>query len=131
YETALRLAPTYAEAWNHLGVALRGTGRVEEALTAHRRALSLRPDYPEARYAESWALLPLGQFEEGWRAYESRPRAATGWTRFPNPWTGEALGGRRILLHAEQGFGDTIQFGRFASVVAKRGGHVILECQRE
>jgi hypothetical protein len=100
-------------------------------LTVHRRALGLRPDYAEARYAEAWSLLLRGEFEEGWRAYESRPSAGPGWARFANPWKGEALGGRRILLHAEQGFGDTIQFARFASVVAKLGGRVILECQRE
>jgi tetratricopeptide (TPR) repeat protein len=131
YQTALKFAPSYPEAWNHLGVAQRATGKVEEALAAHRRALSLRPDYAEARYAESWALLLLGRFEEGWRAYESRPRAAAGWNRFPNPWKGEALEGRRILLHAEQGFGDTLQFARFASAVKNLGGRVILECQRE
>ena len=131
YETALKLAPSYPEAWNHMGVALRGAGRVEEALTAHRRALSLKPDYAEARYAEAWALLLLGHFEQGWSAYEFRPRAAAGWNRFPNPWKGEPLNGRRILLHAEQGFGDTLQFARFTSTVTKLGGHVILECQRE
>jgi tetratricopeptide (TPR) repeat protein len=131
FRAALKDAPTYADAWNHLGIALRSVGEVEEALAAHRQALSLRPDFDAARYAEAWALLLLGRFDEGWRAYEARPRAASGWGRFPNSWKGEPLNGRRILLHAEQGFGDTIQFGRFASIVAELGGHVILECQQE
>jgi len=131
YRKALIDSPTYPEGWNYLGIALRELGRIDEALTAHRRALSLRPDYSEARYAEAWVLLLRGEFEEGWRAYESRPRAAPGWARFPNPWKGESLAGRTILLHAEQGFGDTFQFGRYASVISKLGARVILECQRE
>jgi len=57
YRIALQAAPDYAEGWNNLGVALRRAGQVQDALLSHRQALSLRPDFPEARYAEAWALL--------------------------------------------------------------------------
>lgn len=104
-----------------------------EAIDLLERALSIRPGEPNAEYALAFTELLLGRFEAGWKHYEARLR--TGQPQFPNRtflqprWEGENLVGRTILVHAEQGVGDTIQFARYLSLVAQRGAHVLLECQ--
>jgi len=109
-------------------------GRAKESIVLLDRALLLRPGDPNAEYALAFSQLLLGQFENGWRNYESRFR--TGQSAFPirsfsQPrWNGEDLKGGTILLHSEQGVGDTIQFVRYASLVEKRGGRVLVECPR-
>jgi Flp pilus assembly protein TadD len=132
-ERALRLAPEDPEILNNLGNTLLALGRPEEALDCYRRAATLRPGYAEARTNEGLALLSLGRLAEGWAAYEHRwrlPRVTgTSPPRVPL-WTGaQPLEGKRILLHAEQGLGDTLQFCRYAPMVAARGAQVVLEVQ--
>jgi FkbM family methyltransferase len=122
-----------AEAWHGLGIALRDAGQIDAAAEAFNRALVLNPKDPEIRFNLALAQLHLEQFEEGWRNYETRwqlerqkKRAfAQAW------WHGEPFAGRTLLLFAEQGFGDTIQFIRFVPQVKARGGTVVLECQPE
>ncbi|MCG5240402.1 tetratricopeptide repeat protein [Azospirillum doebereinerae] len=128
---AVALAPALSEAWSNLGSALKASGRVNEALTAHGRAVLLTPDSADARLNRSHLLLATGDFAVGWAEYEWRWRSSMQRDRgFPWPqWRGEALNGRRILLHAEQGFGDTLQFVRYAAMVAEKGGAVVLEIQ--
>jgi tetratricopeptide (TPR) repeat protein len=115
------------------GNSLLDLGRMDEALRAQELAVERDPVSPGALYNLSLTRLRLGDWRQGWPNYEARwrfhavhrsPRV------FPQPrWQGEPLNGRRILLHAEQGLGDTIQFCRYVSMVAARGGRVILQVQ--
>lgn len=133
---ALEHDPAFFRAWNNLGSALRDSGDIAGALAAYDRALELKPDHAEAHLNRSMARIAAGDWRRGWEEYEWRWRGARenpGAGRdFPCPqWRGEPLGGRVVLLHAEQGFGDALQFVRYAPLVAERGGRVIVECQSE
>jgi hypothetical protein len=130
---ALRLRPNYPEAHNDLGNALYGLGRPAEAAASYREALRLRPNYPEAHTNLGRALLMAGRFEEGWKEHEWRWKVKTSFSSsardFSAPlWRGEAIGDRTILLHAEQGLGDTLQFCRYAPLIVCNG-RIILEVQ--
>ena len=127
YRRALQLKPDNAEAHSNLGLAFVDQRRLEEAAACYRRALELKPDLAEAHFNRSFLWLLSGNFAQGWPEYECRWQAH----RFAQPlWGGEALAGKTILLHAEQGFGDTIQFVRYAPIVKQHGGTVILACQK-
>ena len=130
YELALAIDPSHAEANNNYGLLAQRLGRPDEALARFVRAQQLKPAYAEAHWNEALTRLLLGDFETGWRKYEWRWRRETTPARvLPAPlWHGEALAGKTILLHAEQGAGDTIQFIRYASLVRARGGRVVFEC---
>lgn len=133
YREAVRLKPEYAKAHNNLGVVLADLGRAEEALACYHEALRLEPGYAEAHVNRALAWLRQGVFARGWPEFEWRARAEGARPRaFRQPrWDGRPLGGRTVLLHAEQGFGDTVQFVRYAALVKQRGGRVLVECQRE
>jgi tetratricopeptide (TPR) repeat protein len=136
YDRALALAPHNPGLLTNRAIALRKLDRPQEALMSVRRALVAKPDFAQARFVDSLVRLTLGDFQAGWRAYESRwqGRNLSSQRRdFAAPlWLGEgALTGKTILLHAEQGFGDTMQFVRYAPLVAARGAKVVLEVQRE
>lgn len=131
---AIQLDPKYADAHNSLAVAMREAGRFEEAIAACRRAIQLDPDFADAHWNLALFLLATGEMAEGWRKYEWRWKVKNLQSPrdFSQPqWDGTDLAGGTILLHAEQGFGDTIQFIRYAPLVAARGGRVIVECQGE
>ena len=116
-----------------LGIALRDAGRLDEADAVFARALELKPDDPEIRFNLALTQLHLENFATGWGHYEARWQLERQKKRdFAQPWWhGEPFAGRTLLLFAEQGFGDTIQFIRFAPQVKALGGRVVLECQPE
>jgi len=128
YVRALAVQPDRPETQSNFGIALERQGRYSEALACYGRALTLKPDYAQAHFNRAHALLLTGQFDEGWQEYEWRFAVARYDRGFDQPlWSGEPLAGRSILLHAEQGFGDTLQFVRYVPAVAERGGRVVLE----
>lgn len=129
---SLALSPNQASTHNSLGLALDRQGWFEEAQTHYERAVQLRPDYGDAHWNLSLLLLRRGDYVRGWREYEWRWQSndySSGFRQFSQPqWDGSPLAGRTILLHAEQGLGDTLQFIRYAPLVAGCGGQVIVEC---
>ena len=136
YDKALAIMPGHASILTNRGHALRRLDRPQEALIDLEAALAKTPDFPEAHFETALARLTLGDFGTGWKEYEWRWRTgafANQRRSFRQPlWLGgEPLSGTTILLHAEQGFGDTIQFIRYARLVADRGARVICEVQPE
>jgi tetratricopeptide repeat protein len=136
YDRALAVAPRLSELHINKGTALRALNRFEEALASFAAAAAIDPGRAEAHYDAGLVQLCLGDFPAGWRGYEWRwrkPDWANKRRNFSAPlWLGEEpIDGKTILLHAEQGFGDTIQFVRYVPLVARRGATVILECQPE
>lgn len=132
YRSALRLQADHAGSWLNLGNTLRSLGRIEEALDCYRRVPPGSPTYPEARWNQAIARLLGGDMARGWEDYESRwdlERAKPRRRNFRQPaWDGAPAKGRGILLHAEQGLGDTLQFIRYAALAKARGAKVLLEC---
>lgn len=132
YDLALALRPAYPDALGNRAVLLDMMGRQQAALTDFDAALALRPADATIRFNASLCRLRLGDLAAGWADFESRwgTRLMAAERRdFDRPrWHGEAAAGR-VLLYAEQGFGDTLQFCRYAPLVADRGVEVVLEVQ--
>ena len=128
---AVRRRPDYHQAYRNLGNTLTDKGLFAEAAACYREAVRLRPDWAEAHKSLGNALLITGEFREGWEEVEWRWLTADApKISFTEPvWDGSRLDGRTILLWAEQGLGDTLQFVRYAGAVAARGGRVVVECQ--
>lgn len=133
YRAAVQLQPDLVEA--HVGLAdtLSDMNAPADAMREYARALSIAPNHAEARFARSLAMLRAGDFERGWDEFEWRWKTPQLRHReLPAArWNGEPLEGQTILIHAEQGLGDTIQFARYLRLVKQRGGSVIFACQRE
>ena len=134
YQTAIDLDPDFAEAHANLGNALAEQGQRGDAVGCYRMAIDLKPDFPEAHYSLAMAHLARGDMQAGWEEYEWRWKTREGIVarrNFPQPqWRGEAAAGQTLLIHAEQGLGDTIQFCRYATLAATRGLRVIVELQK-
>jgi tetratricopeptide (TPR) repeat protein len=133
YRQAIALNANYVEAWNNLGLSLEADGQPAEAIPCYERAIALQPDFAQAHWNLSLVLLVTGDFPRGWREYEWRlktPELAGRAQRFSQPaWNGEPLGGKTILLHPEQGFGDAIQFIRYVPLITALGGKIMVEVQ--
>jgi len=131
-QEAVRLAPTNADAHNTYGCVLVDLSRFTEAIACYEAAIAHRPDFADAHLNLGIILLQIGDFQRGFQEYHWR------WQTKQCPdlrytqalWDGAELGGKTILLTAEQGFGDTIQFARYAPLVTKRGGRVVIACQK-
>lgn len=135
HEQAIALDSKSAEAYFNHGQVLQDLNCVDEAIVSFDQALRIRPNYPKAISCKGMAYLRVGLFDEGWPLYEWRwhPSLTNNKVtrRFGKPWRGqEDLKGKRILLYAEQGLGDTIQFSRYAKEVQNLGARVVLQVQK-
>jgi len=123
------LRPTHAGAWSNLGRALQSAGDVTGAIAAFRQGIAAAPDLPQLHWNLSLALLLQGDYHEGWQEYEWRlrtPEFAQPSRALDTPaWDGTSPAGKTLLLTAEQGLGDAIQFLRFASRAAQLGARAI------
>lgn len=130
YGDALAVEPGHAGVLTSLANALHSAGRLDAALPIHDLAYAAAPDNADYRYNRALSLLASGDHARGWAEHEWRLRRAR--TRDAMAargpaWDGGPIAGQTILLHAEQGFGDTLQFVRYAPLVAATGAHVVLE----
>ena len=130
---AVELEPDNAEAQNALGRQFGNLGRYDEAMACFRKALELRPNMTEAKWNLSLNALRMGDYALGWETYEVRwdRKEAAGHPVFKEPlWLGdEPLDGKTLLLHGEQGIGDSIQFLRYVPYVCALGGRILLGLQ--
>lgn len=133
FDSALHLNPKFVEAINNR--AILATGKIDKSLEETNKAPLINPDLPDAHFNRSLCHLLQGNFSDGWKGYEWRFRlhSAIGKNReFLQPlWLGNfTIENKTILLHAEQGLGDTIQFCRYVDLVYERGARIILEIQK-
>lgn len=131
HDKSVKLRPDFADGLYNKGLVLSDLGRFDEAVGLYDKALCLAPGKGKILWDKSLALLAAGRFEPGFALYEERfrrPEARR--LEFSAPrWQGEDVSGKTVLLAAEQGFGDTIQFLRYAPLVAARGARVVVQCQ--
>lgn len=130
FRRATGLARADVEGWLHVGITAQELARLDEALAAYEQALELRPDYAPARLRRALVRLTKGEFDPGWSDYEARLASASHPQRcFPQPrWQGEPLGGKTLLIHAEQGLGDEIMFASCLPELIARAGHCVVDC---
>jgi tetratricopeptide (TPR) repeat protein len=132
FKRALELKPEYAEVLNNIGGVYETAGQVEKAGEFYARAVAMQGEAIQFHENLAYNCLLRGHFPLGWQEFEWRRLKPSnpGSRPFPQPtWDGSSLEGKTIVLFAEQGFGDTIQFLRYAPLVAQRGARVILEIQ--
>jgi tetratricopeptide (TPR) repeat protein len=135
FREAVRLQPDFVEARHNIGVALAHTDKWDEAIAQFLDTLDRTPDNIESHYNVATTSLLLGRMERGWQEFEwrwqlegMRPYQR----KFTAPqWQGEDLTGRTLVVHDEQGFGDTFHFSRYVALLAGRAGRLIFECHAE
>src|SRR5262249_53120979 len=129
FRRAIELKPNYHEAWANMAHSQQALLKIDEAAESYRRALGIRHDYVEGHVSSAMLALLRGDFANGFTEFEWRWRLKIMTPRdFKQPaWQGEPLNGKTLLLHAEQGYGDTLQCLRFVPEVLARGGRLVLE----
>jgi len=127
---AHELRPDSADALQNIGLNLACQGRLDEAIAYFDATLALEPESAEVHRNLAYALLSSGDYKRGWREHEWRLKChgAEGYRVNGSFWNGDDFRGKTLLLHAENGFGDILQFIRYASTVKRRGGQVMLLC---
>ncbi len=129
FRRGVELAPADPVLWNNFARTLEALGRADEALAAYERAIQLEPEFSLARSNHALVLLSLGRLQEGFQEYEWRWRKVPARPYSQPFWRGQPIEGKTLLVCAEQGFGDCIQFARFVPQARGLCGRVILECQ--
>jgi tetratricopeptide (TPR) repeat protein len=130
---ALRLRPDSANARINMGVMLQDLMRHQEAVDVFTEALKYKPSSLDAKWDKSLSLLALGQYEEGWKLHETGLGVAHMRGEYFSPdrrWNGEDIKGKRLLIWSEQGFGDSLQFIRYAELCKARGARIFVLCPR-
>lgn len=135
FDAAIALDPAYAEAHTNRGNVLRDLKRYDEAIESHNKAISIAPQSPTAYWNKSLVALLTGDYENGWRLFERRWQSDSlknSVRTFTVPlWLGaEDIRGKTLLVYAEQGYGDTIQFCRYIPELLKQNIHIIFEAPR-
>jgi tetratricopeptide (TPR) repeat protein len=128
YHRALEIKPDFPDAVANLASVLHLIGRLDEATATYGRAIAMSPRHANAHSGLGLLQLLRGNFAQGWWEYEWRWHSSdTAAPQLPGPvWGGEGLAGRRILVYAEQGYGDALQFCRYAALLRDRGATVFL-----
>ncbi len=133
HNKALELEPNNPRAVTGLAQAYDAMRRRDEALGLYRQAITLSPNFPQPHHLYGCQLLQLGDFDQGWTEFEWRrflPGARKYMDRYPGTmWSGQDLTGSTIALYAEEYFGDTLQFIRYAKLLKERGARVIVDCK--
>ncbi|MGB8603422.1 MAG: tetratricopeptide repeat-containing glycosyltransferase family protein [Rhizomicrobium sp.] len=135
FDLAIELKPNYTEAHTNRGNALRDLKRYDEAIASHDAAITLSPDAPSAYWNKALVALLTGDYTEGWQLFERRWQSDSlknSVRRFEPPrWDGaEDIGGKTLLVYAEQGYGDTVQFCRYVPLLLEKGAQIIFEAPR-
>jgi len=133
YKSAIAINPEYAEAHSNLGAALSDLKQFNKAIESYNKAIEINPNSVQAQFNKSLAMLLKGEFKQGWEIYEWRNKIKKKELRnfTQSRWlVDEDITNKTILLHAEQGLGDTIQFCRYAKLVKARGARVLLEAPK-
>jgi len=135
YQKAIQINPNFADAYNNLGMVYKQNAQLDDAINYFQKALEINPNFAEAHMNLALALLLSGQLKRGWEEYAWRWGLEDALSNVCHSyipiWEGSNIKGHTILLHAEQGFGDTIQFIRYAPLVAKLGANVIVDSPKE
>jgi len=133
HQQAIKLSPESHDSYYNLGLALRDLGQINQALAAFERTLGHNPGHADCRWDRALTLLLRGDFLPGFEQYDWRWKLDRSPPRgFAEPeWDGSDLGGKTLLIHQEQGFGDMIQFARYIPMVKAKGATVVLEVQPE
>jgi tetratricopeptide (TPR) repeat protein len=132
YQRALHFRPNYLEALHHMGNALGAQGRMDDALSCYDEVIRRAPDYGKVHLCRAMAWLQMGDYARGWAEYDWRLKIKEqSIPPLSQPlWDGGPLDGRSILILAEQGLGDTLQFIRYAKLAARLGGRVTVACRK-